>query len=246
MEEAYREYVTTSPRYHLLARADAAVRTLAGAGEEELGRAIARTRRAEGGAARRAARPRPHGRPGAGCARSRAHVAGCDLVKTTLGLSRYALLGLRRRRALVERGIVIEKAGVQHDHADHDLPARRRRPCRTRSRRWSTILGGRVLPGGARRADAGQPVPRDRRPAGDAPLRGAALREVDRPRGPAARGGRQGRGRGGRGLPAGIPLILEGFRVSRDAVEYLARRARGAARSSRATRRWRRCGCCRP
>jgi arginine decarboxylase len=43
MEEAYREYVTTSPSYHLLASADAAVRTLAAQGEEALGRAIERT-----------------------------------------------------------------------------------------------------------------------------------------------------------------------------------------------------------
>ena len=43
MEEAYREYVTTSPSYHLLASADAAVRTLAAQGEEALSRAIERT-----------------------------------------------------------------------------------------------------------------------------------------------------------------------------------------------------------
>src|SRR5215211_5565503 len=43
MEEAYREYVTTSPSYHLLASADAAVRSLAAQGEEALGRAIERT-----------------------------------------------------------------------------------------------------------------------------------------------------------------------------------------------------------
>ena len=41
MEEAYREYVTTSPSYHLLACADAAVRTLAAYGR---GRARARHR----------------------------------------------------------------------------------------------------------------------------------------------------------------------------------------------------------
>ena len=54
MEEAYREYVTTSPSYHLLASADAAVRTLAARGRDELGRA----HRAHRGAARGAARAR--------------------------------------------------------------------------------------------------------------------------------------------------------------------------------------------
>ena len=33
MEEAFREYVTTSPSYHLLASADAAVRSLAATGQ---------------------------------------------------------------------------------------------------------------------------------------------------------------------------------------------------------------------
>ena len=45
--------------------------------------------------------------------------------------------------------------------------------------------------------------------------------------------------------PPGIPVILEGFRVSEDAVRYLREARDLGARSSRATRRWRRCGCCR-
>src|SRR5919197_2829019 len=44
MEEAYREYVTTSPSYHLLASCDAAVRALAADGEAALGACIERTR----------------------------------------------------------------------------------------------------------------------------------------------------------------------------------------------------------
>ena len=44
MEEAFREYVTTSPSYHLLASADAAVRSLAATGREALGACIGRTR----------------------------------------------------------------------------------------------------------------------------------------------------------------------------------------------------------
>jgi arginine decarboxylase len=49
MEEAYREDVTTSPSYHLLASADAAVRTLVVQGEEALGRAIERTEQLKAG-----------------------------------------------------------------------------------------------------------------------------------------------------------------------------------------------------
>ena len=43
MEEAFREYVTTSPSYHLLASADAAVRALAANGRQALGACIERT-----------------------------------------------------------------------------------------------------------------------------------------------------------------------------------------------------------
>ena len=45
MEEAYREYVTTSPSYQLLASADAAVRALAARRGPRSGAAIARTER---------------------------------------------------------------------------------------------------------------------------------------------------------------------------------------------------------
>ena len=44
--------------------------------------------------------------------------------------------------------------------------------------------------------------------------------------------------------PPGIPLILEGFRVSRDAVTTCARRVTPAARSSLGTRLWRRLESC--
>src|SRR5215210_6808331 len=47
--EAYREYVTTSPSYGLLASADAAVRALEGCGERLLDEAIARTERLKAG-----------------------------------------------------------------------------------------------------------------------------------------------------------------------------------------------------
>ena len=40
------------------------------------------------------------------------HAAACDLVKTTVGLARYALAGWEVADALVEHGIVIEKAGT--------------------------------------------------------------------------------------------------------------------------------------
>src|SRR6188472_3215350 len=111
MEEAYREYVTTSPSYHLLASADAAVRTLAARGHNELGRAIERTRQLKAAVHDRVPDLDRMDDP-AWIASHGDRIGGEDLVKTTLGLSRYGLSGYDVAEALVERGIVIEKAGV--------------------------------------------------------------------------------------------------------------------------------------
>ena len=111
MEEAFREYVTTSPSYHLLASADAAVRSLAATGRDALGACIARTRGLKEQLRGRLPRLRHLDDP-AWVGRHYAHVAGCDKVKTTVALSGYAISGFALSDALVERGIVVEKAGI--------------------------------------------------------------------------------------------------------------------------------------
>jgi arginine decarboxylase len=219
MEEAYREYVTTSPSYHLLASADAAVRTLAAEGEEALGRAIRRTEALKAGL--RASLPDLDWMDDpAWLASVRAHAPAWDLVKTTVGLSRYAVSGYEVARALVDRGIVIEKAGVQTitliatfqlaDSAVDETVAA-----------LVEILSGCVLAEGARQTMAANPFAAiDDRPVmhpywarryaksigHELPLREAigkvAAEEIEV-------------------YPPGIPVILEGFRVSADAVEYL-------------------------
>jgi len=219
MEEAYREYVTTSPSYHLLASADAAVRTLAAVGEEALGRAIERTAALKAGL--RAALPDLDWMDDpVWLASVRDHAAGCDLIKTTIGLSRYALSGFEVARALVERGVVIEKAGVQtitlittFQLADSAVP--------DTVDALAGVLGAEVLAGGAREPMTGNPFAAiEDRPVmhpyyarryaksigHEVALRDAigkvAAEEVEV-------------------YPPGIPVILEGFRVSADAVEYL-------------------------
>jgi arginine decarboxylase len=111
MEEAFREYVTTSPSYHLLASADAAVRSLAATGRDALGACIGRTRAFKTLLRERLPRLRHLDEP-AWVGQHDAHVAGCDKVKTTVALSGYRLSGFAVSQALVERGIVVEKAGV--------------------------------------------------------------------------------------------------------------------------------------
>jgi len=150
----------------------------------------------------------------------RSNAPAWDLVKTTVGLSRYALSGYEVARALVDRGIVIEKAGVQTITLIATFQLRPEAVAETVSA-LVDILGGSVLAD-----DARQPMPAnpfaavDDRPVmhpywarryaksiGHAlPLREAigkvAAEEVEV-------------------YPPGIPVILEGFRVSADAVEYL-------------------------
>jgi arginine decarboxylase len=219
MEEAYREYVTTSPSYHLLASADAAVRTLAAQGEEALGRAIERTDALKAGL--RAALPDLDWMDDAVWLESvRAHAPGCDLIKTTVGLSRYGLSGYDVARELVSRGVVIEKAGVHtitlittFQLGDAAVP--------DTVDALLDVLGAHLLPGGAREPMTGNPFAAiEDRPVmhpyyarryaksigHEVPLReaiGKVAAEVIEV------------------YPPGIPVILEGFRVSSDAVEYL-------------------------
>src|SRR6185369_14413389 len=100
MEEAYREYVTTSPSYHLLASADAAVRTLAARGEDHLGRAIERTVELKEALHARVSDLDCMDDP-AWIASYGDCIGGCDLVKTTVSLSRYDLSGYDVAQALV-------------------------------------------------------------------------------------------------------------------------------------------------
>jgi arginine decarboxylase len=219
MEEAFREYVTTSPSYHLLASADAAVRSLAATGREALGACIERTQ--EFKRLLRARLPRlEHLDDPAWVGRHYAHIAGCDLVKTTVALSGYAVSGFAVAQSLVERGIVVEKAGIntltfittfQLEAAAVDATVVA----------LEAILGGQELPEGEEK-----PMPAN-------PFRAIDDRPVIRPyharRYAKAIGQEvpldQAVGRVAAEevevYPPGIPVILEGFRVSEDAVRYL-------------------------
>jgi lysine decarboxylase len=234
MEEAYREYVTTSPSYHLLASADAAVRTLAAHGERELGLAITRTRELK--SRLREALPDLDFLEDALVAGDYdRHVGGGDLVKTTVGLTRYTLTGYEVAERLAERHIVIEKAGVHTitlittfqlapNAVDDTVGA------------LTDVLGGRLCAEGAREPLPANPFGAiDDRPVmhpyaarryakaigHEVPLEDAvgrvAAEEVEV-------------------YPPGIPVILEGFRVSAAAVEYLrAARDSGGAIVARDT-----------
>jgi arginine decarboxylase len=219
MEEAFREYVTTSPSYHLLASADAAVRSLAATGRDALGACIARTRAFKALLRERLPRLRHLDDP-SWIGQHYGHVAGCDKVKTTVALSGYALSGFVVSQALVERGIVVEKAGVntltfittfQLEEAAVEATVGA----------LEEILAGQELPDGEEKRMPANPFRAiDDRPvmhpyharryakaigqevALDQAVGRVAAEEVEV-------------------YPPGIPVILEGFRVSEDAVRYL-------------------------
>lgn len=234
LEEAYREYVTTSPSYGLLASADAAVRALAAEGEQLLGVAIDRTSELKA-ALRRRLSDLDHLDDPRWLDAVRHHVAGSDRIKTTVGLSRYGLSGFEVADALVERGIVIEKAGVQTITLITTFQLRDAAVEETVDA-LVEILSGQELPGHGRQPMPGNPFAGiDDRPVirpydakrlaksigYEVPLIEAvgkvAAEEVEV-------------------YPPGIPLILEGFRVSADAVAYLEQaKARGGSIVARDT-----------
>lgn len=219
LEEAYREYVTTSPSYHLLASADAAVRTLAAEGEEALEVCIGRSRAFRAELMRRLPDLddlHDHN----WLDRHAEHVSAIDPIKTTVGLSRYTLTGYEVAEALVARDIVIEKAGVNTitlittfqlepgaEEATLDALEAILAPC--------VVEGGGRMPGPANPFSAIDDRPvmhpyharRYAKAIGhEVPIReaiGKVAAEVVEV------------------YPPGIPLILEGFRVSQDAVDYL-------------------------
>jgi arginine decarboxylase len=219
MEEAYREYVTTSPSYHLLASADAAVRTLAAHGEEALGRAIERTRELK----RRLRAELPELELLEDALVSGAydeHVGGDDLVKTTVGLGGYRLSGFEVADALAERGVVVEKAGV---HTLTLITTFQLAPSAVEDTVAALVdvLAGHCCAEGERETTPANPF----RAIDDRPVMHpyAARRyaksighEVPLPEAVGKVAAEEVEV-----YPPGIPVILEGFRVSADAVEYL-------------------------
>ena len=124
MEESYREYVTTSPSYHLLASADAAVRSLAADGRGGA-RALDRTHARAARPARASCSPRSstsRSRTGDWADARRRLRPGQDDARA-LALRH---LGLRGRRGAGRAPHRHREGRHQHDHADHDVPARRR------------------------------------------------------------------------------------------------------------------------
>jgi lysine decarboxylase len=219
MEEAYREYVTTSPSYHLLASCDAAVRALAADGEAALGACIERTR-AFKRALRAGITELDHLDDERWLQTVRANVAGCDRIKTTIGLARFDLSGYDVAEALVKRHIVVEKAGVQTLTFITTFQLSDEAVGLTVDA-LAEVLEGHELAGNARRPAPGNPFAAlDDRPV----VHPYAARRYAKAIGHEVTLEQAVGNVAAESVevyPPGIPLILEGFRVSRDAVDYL-------------------------
>ena len=217
IERAFAEYTTTSPSFHLLASLDATLRTLALRGQEDLEEVIARAQDLRA----RVVEAIPAVEMFEDDARIAAwgdRVMGHDATKVTLGLSRYELSGYEVRDKLLEHDIVPEKAGLGTLMLVATFQLAAAAPQRlARALRQALHAYPR---------DEARPLPPDPfATLEDAPLIAPYLA--------ARRAHRCGRTvplHAAAGMvaaeqvevyPPGIPVILEGFRITDGAIDYL-------------------------
>ncbi|UJV43948.1 aminotransferase class I/II-fold pyridoxal phosphate-dependent enzyme [Streptomyces sp. AMCC400023] len=217
MGEAYREYVTTSPSYHLLGSVDASLRLLKERGREYLDGSIKRS-----ATLREALAASLPALEILGVTNERQYSSSrrLDPIKTTLGLSRYGVSGFALAKNLAENGIIVERAGLNSVVlvTTFQLPdgaVDRAVNAVTESLQGKEVPEGRIktLPRDPFGACSG---PQNMRPyevvryanrlGVEVPLNEAigriAAESVEL-------------------YPPGIPLLLEGYKVTREAVTYL-------------------------
>lgn len=108
MEEAYREYVTTSPSYHLLGSIDAALRLLDERGSRYLEVSIERSESLRAGLARNLPHLEILGLTDDDSL-FKYSCTGIDPTKTTLGLSGYGISGFTLAKTLAKKGVIVER-----------------------------------------------------------------------------------------------------------------------------------------
>jgi lysine decarboxylase len=218
MYQAYREYVTTSPSYHLVASADAAIRALQANGNEAIAQSISMTRRFQ--EALKARLPDLKIIDGRTVNRLRACVAGLDPIKTTCGLERYHLTGFAVSDELVAKRIVVEKAGLSaitfittFQLADDAIDAT--------ADAMAEILQGHLISGGKTkpRQQTTDPFALDRpvmHPHDVGRIASHVYHDVklEEAVGKVAAESVEI-------YPPGIPVVIEGFRVTAPAIRYL-------------------------
>ncbi len=234
MEEAFREYVTTSPSYHLLASADAASRSLAATGRDALDTCLERMGRFA--ALLRDRLPRLEHLGEAPWREDFAdHVGGLDSTKLTVALSGYDVAGFAVAQSLVELGIVIEKAGINTLTFIATFQLEEAAVGETVAA-LEAILAGRELPGEERKPVLPNPFSAvDDRPVMHPYHARRYAKSIGRAV-PLAEAVGSVSAESVEVYPPGVPVVLEGFRVSQAAVDYLLEtRAQGGTIVARDT-----------
>lgn len=217
MGEAYREYVTTSPSYHLIGSIDASLRLLDEKGPEYLTMSIERSR-----ALREALATRLPGLRILGVTDLQQYATSkhLDAIKTTLGLSSYQVSGFALAKELANRDVIVERAGLnsivlvttfqlEDDAVEHAVEA------------ISQSLEGKEVAKGKkknlpRNPFAGCGGPQTLRPY--EVVRYAKFMSTEVPLGKAV--GRVA-AESVELYPPGVPILLEGYTVTPEAVRYL-------------------------
>lgn len=221
IDQAYRELVTTSPSFSLLASIESAVLMLDQYGEELLGETIERATELLTHVVERLPRIRPFPSPEWLTTR-REQVAAVDPVKVTFGLSGYEATGFEVRDALLAQDVVVEKAAI--NTVTFLVPFQiKDRAIGRAVRAIGDFLEERELPAGAGDRVVPDPITAvDDDPALPpfAVTRHASSFARDESVDAAA------------GLvcaeqvevyPPGIPILLEGFVIRREALDYIER-----------------------
>ena len=234
MEEAFREYVTTSPSYHLLASADAASRSLAATGRVALDACL--DRMARFAALVRERLPRLEHLGEAPWREDFAdHVGGLDATRLTVALSGYDVAGFAVAQSLVDRGIVIEKAGINTLTFIATFQLEEAAVPETVAA-LEAVLAGRELPGDERKPVLSNPFSAvDDRPVMHPYHARRYAKSIGRAV-PLAEAVGSVSAESVEVYPPGVPVVLEGFRVSQAAVDYLLEtRAQGGTIVARDT-----------
>ncbi|QIP84665.1 decarboxylase [Streptomyces sp. Tu 2975] len=217
MEEAYREYVTTSPSYHLLGSVDAALRLLDERGPRYLGISIELSESLRAGLAQNLPRLEilrltdDESLFDYSC-------IGIDPTKTTLGLSAYDVSGFELAQTLADNGVIVERAGLNSvvlvtTFQLHDGAVDRAVNAITNALRGKEIKGTKRLldnpfsaAGNWQKMRPYEVVRYANYLSQEVPLSDAvgsiAAESVEL-------------------YPPGVPILLEGYEVTREAIDYL-------------------------
>jgi len=216
MWEAYRGYVTTSPSYHLMASLDAARAHMVERGREEIDRLIRLSERFRG--TLRESLPRLGVLDSDYLERWAEHVGGVDLTKTLLSLTSYRVTGFwldeelqRRFRVVPETAnynslLFIATFQLPEDAVEVTVDA------------LESLLTGAEAPGGKRLLT---PPLRDRPPKIEPYLLRRMPKKLITQRIPIDLAVGMISAETVVTYPPGVPILIKGHRIEREAVEYL-------------------------